>query len=164
MRKAQENGLFAPPPPEGCVMISTATKRLGVGLKLVRDAIDSLNLQREIYRFVAESGQVRIREGLSPEQVDEIGKYLRSEGYTKSAPEGYRVKKEIMRELHCSAPRFDRVVDSLIRNDPNFGQPSRYRAKGKGGGMSKALGYFYSPKQQAKIAAMLEKIRQGATC
>lgn len=164
MRKAQENGLFAPPPPEGYVMISTATKRLGVSLKLVRDAIDSLNLQREIYRFVAESGQVRIREGLSPEQVDEIGKYLRSEGYTKSAPEGYRVKKEIMRELHCSAPRFDRVVDSLIRNDPNFGQPSRYRAKGKGGGMSKALGYFYSPEQQAKIAAMLEKIRQGATC
>lgn len=59
----------------------------------MRDAIDSLNLQLEIYRFVAESGQVRIREGLSPEQVDEIGKYLRSEGYTKLAPEGYRVKK-----------------------------------------------------------------------
>jgi len=164
MRKAQENGLFAPPPPEGYAMISTATKRLGVGLKLVRDAMDLLNLRPEIYRFVAKSGQVRIREGLSPEQVDKIGKYLRSEGYTKSAPEGYRVKKEIMRELHCSAPLFDRVVDSLIRNDPNFGQPSRYRAKGKGGGMSKALGYFYSPKQQAKIAEMLKKIRQGATC
>lgn len=28
--------------------------------------------------------------------------------------------------------------------------------------MSKALGYFYSPEQQAKISAMLEKIRQGA--
>ncbi|QJU09530.1 hypothetical protein FBF27_03900 [Candidatus Saccharibacteria bacterium oral taxon 488] len=164
MRKAQENGLFAPPPPEGYVMISTATKRLGVSLKLVRDAIDSLNLQREIYRFVAESGQVRIREGLSPEQVDELGKYLRSEGYTKLAPEGYRVKKEIMRELHCSAPLFDRIVDSLIRNDPNFGQPSRYRAKGKGGGMSKALGYFYSPEQQAKLAETLKEIRQGATC
>ena len=162
MRKAQEDGLFAPPPPEGYAMISTAAKCLGVSLKLVRDAIDSLNLQLEIYRFVAESGQVRIREGLSPEQVDEIGKYLRSEGYTKLAPEGYRVKKEIMRELHCSAPRFDRIIDSLIRNDPNFGQPSRYRAKGKGGGMSKALGYFYSPEQQAKISAMLEKIRQGA--
>ena len=164
MRKAQENGLFAPPPPEGYAMISTAAKCLGVGLKLVRDAIDSLNLQLEIYRFVAESGQVRIREGLSPEQVDEIGKYLRSEGYTKLAPEGYQVKKEIMRELHCSAPRFDRIIDSLIRNDPNFGQPSRYRAKGKGGGMSKALGYFYSPEQQAKIAEMLKKSRQGATC
>lgn len=93
MRKAQEDGLFAPPPPEGYAMISTAAKCLGVSLKLVRDAIDSLNLQLEIYRFVAESGQVRIREGLSPEQVDEIGKYLRSEGYTKLAPEGYRVKK-----------------------------------------------------------------------
>lgn len=162
MRKAQENGLFAPPPPEGYAMISTAAKCLGVGLKLVRDAMDLLNLRPEIYRFVAESGQVRIREGLSPEQVDKIGEYLRSEGYTKLAPEGYRVKKEIMRELHCSAPLFDRIVDSLIRNDPNFGQPSRYRAKGKGGGMSKALGYFYSPKQQAKIAAMLEDIRQGA--
>lgn len=164
MRKAQENGLFAPPPPEGYVMISTATKRLGVSLKLVRDAIDSLNLQREIYRFVAESGQVRIREGLSPEQVDELGKYLRSEGYTELAPEGYQVKKEIMRELHCSAPLFDRIVDSLIRNDPNFGQPSRYRAKGKGGGMSKALGYFYSPEQKEKIAEILKKTRQGATC
>lgn len=162
MRKAQENGLFAPPPPEGYAMISTAAKRLGVGLKLVRDAMDLLNLRPEIYRFVAESGQVRIREGLSPEQVDKIGKYLRSEGYTKLAPGGYRVKKEIMRELHCSAPRFDRIIDSLIRNDPNFGQPSRYRAKGKGGGMSKALGYFYSPEQQAKIAEMLEKIRQGS--
>ena len=164
MRKAQENGLFAPPPPEGYAMISTATKRLGVGLKLVRDAMDLLNLRPEIYRFVAESGQVRIREGLSPEQVDELGKYLRSEGYTKLAPEGYRVKKEIMRELHCSAPLFDRIVDSLIRNDPNFGQPSRYRAKGKGGGMSKALGYFYSPEQQAKLAETLKEIRQGATC
>lgn len=164
MRKAQENGLFAPPPPEGYAMISTATKRLGVGLKLVRDAMDLLNLRPEIYRFVAESGQVRIREGLSPEQVDELDKYLRSEGYTKLAPEGYRVKKEIMRELHCSAPLFDRIVDSLIRNDPNFGQPSRYRAKGKGGGMSKALGYFYSPEQQAKLAETLKEIRQGATC
>ncbi len=164
MRKAQENGLFAPPPPEGYAMISTATKRLGVGLKLVRDAMDLLNLRPEIYRFVAESGQVRIREGLSPEQVDELGKYLRSEGYTELAPEGYQVKKEIMRELHCSAPLFDRIVDSLIRNDPNFGQPSRYRAKGKGGGMSKALGYFYSPEQKEKIAEILKKTRQGATC
>lgn len=164
MRKAQENRLFAPPPPEGYAMISTATKRLGVGLKLVRDAMDLLNLRPEIYRFVAESGQVRIREGLSPEQVDELGKYLRSEGYTELAPEGYQVKKEIMRELHCSAPLFDRIVDSLIRNDPNFGQPSRYRAKGKGGGMSKALGYFYSPEQKEKIAEILKKTRQGATC
>ena len=95
----------------------------------------------------------------SPEQVDEIGKYLKNEGYTKLAPERYRVKKEIMRELHCSAPLFDRIVDSLIRNDPNFGQPSRYRAKGKGGGMSKALGYFYSPEQQAKLAETLKEIR-----
>jgi len=159
--KARDRGLFAPPPPEGCIMVGAAMKRFGVCRKTIKNAMHSLGLQSSTYRFSCQKGRVKICEGLLREQVEAISDYFLKRGYMRPAPEDYLATSDLMNALHCGSPAFQKAIKVLNKVDPDFGEPLACRGRGSNG-VNSSIGYFYSPEQQAKIAAMLEDIRQGA--
>ena len=161
IEKARDRGLFAPPPPEGCIMVGAAMKRFGVCRKTIKNAMHSLGLQSSTYRFSCQKGRVKICEGLLREQVEAISDYFLKRGYMRPAPEDYLATSDLMNALHCGSPAFQKAIKVLNKVDPDFGEPLACRGRGSNG-VNSSIGYFYSPKQQAKIAAMLEDIRQGA--
>lgn len=163
VEEARGRGLFAPPPPEGCIMVGAAMKRFGVCRKTIKNAIHSLGLQPSIYRFSCQKGRVKICEGLLREQVEAIGDYFLKRGYMRPAPEDYLATSDLMNALHCGSPAFQKAIKVLNEVDPDFGEPLACRGR-RVNGVNSSIGYFYSPEQRAKIGAMLEKIRQGATC
>lgn len=163
IEKAHDRGLFAPPPPEGCIMVGAAMKRFGVCRKTIKNAMHSLGLQPSIYRFSCQKGRVKICEGLLQEQVEAIGDYFLKRGYMRPAPEDYLATSDLMNALHCGSPAFQKAIKVLNEVDPDFGEPLACRGR-RANGVNSSIGYFYSPEQQAKIAETLKEIRQGATC
>ena len=161
IEKAHDRRLFAPPPPEGCIMVGAAMKRFGVCRKTIKNAMHSLGLQPSTYRFSCQKGRVKICEGLLREQVEAISDYFLKRGYMRPAPEDYLATSDLMNALHCGSPAFQKAIKVLNKVDPDFGEPLACRGR-RSNGVNSSIGYFYSPKQQAKIAAMLEDIRQGA--
>ena len=158
IEKAHDRGLFAPPPPEGCIMVSAAMKRFGVCRKTIKNAMHSLGLQPSIYRFSCQKGRVKICEGLLQEQVEAIGDYFLKRGYMRPAPEDYLATSDLMNALHCGSPAFQKAIKVLNKVDPDFGEPLVCRGR-RANGVNSSIGYFYSPEQQAKIAAILKKTR-----
>lgn len=156
--KARDRGLFAPPPPEGCIMVGAAMKRFGVCRKTIKNAMHSLGLQPSIYRFSCQKGRVKICEGLLREQVEAISDYFLKRGYMRPAPEDYLATSDLMNALHCGSPAFQKAIKVLNKVDPDFGEPLACRGR-RVNGVNSSIGYFYSPEQQAKIAAILKKTR-----
>lgn len=76
------------------------------------------------------------------------------------APEDYLATSDLMNVLRCGLPAFQKVIKVLNKVDPDFGEPLACRSR-RENGASGTPGYFYIPEQQAKIAAMLEDIRQS---
>ncbi len=76
-------------------------------------------------------------------------------------PEDYLATPDLMNALHCGSPAFQKAIKALNEVDPGFGEPLACRGR-RVNGVNSSIGYFYSPEQQAKIAAILEDIRQGA--
>jgi len=64
-----------------------------------------------------------------------------------------------MNALHCRPPAFQKAIKALNEVDPDFGEPLACRGR-RANGVNSPIGYFYSPEQQAKIAEMLEDVRQ----